>query len=180
MIISNKETALLGLLCEEKMHAYKIEEEIKNRSMREWTEISMSSVYKLSRKLEEKGLIKSEIKISKNNRSQKIYSITPLGKKELKEKIIFLLSEPEHMNFRIDLATSNLDQLTKKEALVCLEKYQNKLKENLKCYIELGDYLRNCECPKHRLALSKRPQYLIKGELQWVKSYIQEIEKEMD
>ncbi|MCL5018507.1 MAG: PadR family transcriptional regulator [Candidatus Pacearchaeota archaeon] len=175
MTISNKETALLGLLSEGAMHAYKIEQEIKNRAMRDWTEISMSSVYKLLRKLEKDKLIKSEMKVSQKNISQKVYSLTSEGKKKLKEKIKLLVSEPERMLFRIDLATSHLDQLTKKEAAECLKKYEKKLNEMLDCYKELEKYLRNCSYQKQVLALARRPQYLIIGELNWVKEYQREI-----
>lgn len=52
--ISNKEMALLGLLSEKPKHAYEIENDIKERDMRYWTEISKSSIYKLLNKLEKK------------------------------------------------------------------------------------------------------------------------------
>ena len=42
--ISNKETALLMLLTERPMHAYQIERVVKDRDMRLWTEMSMSSI----------------------------------------------------------------------------------------------------------------------------------------
>jgi DNA-binding PadR family transcriptional regulator len=171
MTLSNKETALLGLLSEGSMHAYKIEQEIKKRSMRDWTEISMSSVYKLLRKLEKDKLIKSEMKVSNKNISQKVYSLTSDGKRKLKEKIKILVSEPEKTLSRIDLATSHLDQLTKKEAIECLKKYEKKLNEMLTCYKELEKYLEGCSYQKHVRALARRPQYLIVGELNWVKEY---------
>ena len=57
--LSNKETALLMLLSEQPMHAYQIEKIVEQRAMREWTEISMSSIYKLLRKLEARRLISS-------------------------------------------------------------------------------------------------------------------------
>ncbi|MDD5012350.1 MAG: helix-turn-helix transcriptional regulator [Candidatus Nanoarchaeia archaeon] len=171
MTISNKETALLGLLSEGAMHAYKIEQEIKNRAMRDWTEISMSSVYKLLRKLEKEKLIKSEMKVSQKNISQKVYSLTSDGKKKLKEKIKILISEPEKTLSRIDLATSHLDQLTKKEAIECLKKYEKRLNEMLACYKELEKYLQGCSSQKHVRALARRPQYLIIGELNWIKEY---------
>lgn len=171
--LSNKETALLMLLVEKPMHAYKIEQEIENRSMREWTEISTSSIYKLLRKLEEGGLLESEIKLTKNNIAQKIYSLTPVGKKMLKEKIRRLISEPEKMTYRIDLATSHLDQISKEEALVGLVEYLKKLQENLICYRQLENYLIEQKCPPHSIALARRPQHLIKGDIAWVTEYIE-------
>lgn len=180
MDISNKETTLLGLLSEEPMHAYKIAQEIECRSMREWTEISVSSIYKLLRKLEKDGLIQSEIRLSQNNISQKIYSITSGGRDELKNKIARLISEPEKMIYRIDLATSNLGLLSKQEAIEGLQKYQNALEEYVKCYGELEEYLRQQNCPSNRFALARRPQYLFKAEIEWVKGYISELEASLE
>ena len=170
--ISNKEMALLGLLSEGPMHAYGIEKEIENRSMREWTEISMSSVYKLLNKLEEDALIGSEVRISSNNVAQKVYGITDEGKAALREQIRTYISEPEHYLHRIDLATSHLDQLSKEEALECLGKYRDKLTDSIRCYGELEDYLRLVECPIHSMALARRPRYLLDGEIGWVDEYI--------
>lgn len=173
--ISNKEMALLGLLSEGSMHAYGIEKEIENRSMRDWTEISMSSVYKLLNKLSEEGMIDSEVRMAPNNVVQKVYSITDLGRSALKERILFYLSEPEHYLHRIDLATSHLDQLKKNEALECLKRYRAKLEEGIRCYHELEVYLKSVSCPTHSMALSRRPQHLLRGEIDWVDEYIEAI-----
>jgi DNA-binding PadR family transcriptional regulator len=174
--ISNKESALLGLLCEKPMHPYEIESCIKDRSMREWTEISMSSVYKLLRSLEERKLVKSRVQMSKNNVAQKVYSLTPDGKKAIKEKVKELMSNPEHMVYRIDLATSNLRLLSKKDALACFDAYEKNLEAGVKCYAELEKYLRDCGCPSHRMALARRPIYLLKAEIEWIRSYRKELE----
>jgi DNA-binding PadR family transcriptional regulator len=175
--ISNKETALLGLLSEKPMHAYEIETNIKERGMRDWTEISMSSVYKLLKKLEEKSLVTSSVALSKNNVAQKTYTLSKEGKDAVREKIKALLSEPEKTIYRVDLASSNLRLLTKKEALSCLDGYEKKLIEGIKCYKELEKYLLSCSCPGYRMALAKRPQHLLKAELQWVREYRKEVEK---
>lgn len=173
--ISNKEMALLGLLSEGPMHAYGIEKEIENRSMREWTEISMSSVYKLLNKLEVEGLIGSEARLAPNNVAQRVYEITENGRAALRERIKAFLSEPEHYLHRIDLATSHLDQLTREEAIECLRKYRDKLSEGIRCYKELEGYLISVECPNHSMALARRPQYLLEGEVGWVEEYISAI-----
>jgi DNA-binding PadR family transcriptional regulator len=170
--ISNKEMALLGLLSEGPMHAYGIEKEIENRSMREWTEISMSSVYKLLNKLEEDGMIGSEARLAPNNVAQRVYAITESGRAALRERIKAFLSDPEHYLHRIDLATSHLDQLSKEEALECLGKYRDKLADGIRCYGELEGYLRSVECPIHSMALARRPRYLLEGEIGWVDEYV--------
>lgn len=170
--ISPKEIALLDLLSEGPMHPYKIDQEIKNRSMHEWTEISTSSIYKLLKKLEEKGLVKSRLKQSSQNLLQKIYALTPRGKAKLKESLKLFLSQPEKMLFRIDLATSHLNRLTMEETIDCLSAYRENLLSSLKCYRELEEYLLGCHCSWSSLALAKRPQHLLRGELDWLKEYL--------
>ena len=158
------------------MHAYMIEKEIENRSMREWTEISMSSVYKLLNKLESEGLIRSEKKVSGKNVLQKVYRITPGGRGAFRKRIAVLLSEPEKMVYRIDLATSHIDQLPKSVASRCLGEYIGRLGEGIKCYGELERYLTSCDCPKHSLALARRPMRLMEAEMEWAKEYLKDIE----
>jgi DNA-binding PadR family transcriptional regulator len=175
--ISNKEMALLNLLSEGPMHAYGIEKEIEARSMREWTEISMSSVYKLLNKLEQAGLIIAEIHLAQNNVSQKVYSITKEGLIVLKERIKSFLSEPEKYLHRIDLATSHLGLLKKEEAITCIQAYRQRLLEAITCYKELEEYLKGDGCPVFSLALARRPQHLLKGEIAWVDEYLQDIDQ---
>jgi DNA-binding PadR family transcriptional regulator len=173
--ISNKEMALLDLLSEGPLHAYGIEKEIENRSMREWTEISMSSVYKLLNKLSQAGLITAEVRLAQNNISQKVYAITQEGLATLKERIKTFLSEPEKYLHRLDLATSHLGLLGKEEALTCLRAYRQRLLEAIACYRELEEYLKGEACPIFDLALARRPQYILKGEICWVDEYLQDI-----
>ena len=118
--ISNKETALLMLLAEEPMHAYQIEKVVEERDMRFWTEISMSSIYKLLKKLANDALISKKRKIADNGITKNVFSLTPKGRKALEEKINELISEPEHTRWRVDLATSHLAVLPREEIFACL------------------------------------------------------------
>ena len=173
--VSNKETALLGLLNEKSMHGYQLERTLYERSMDYWSEISQSSIYKLLNKLESEKLVKSEIKLTKKNISQKIYKITAEGKKKLKEKIIEILSEPEKLTWRIDLGIANYALLTKKEAEECLKKYEEKLDELIKGYGNLIEYLRSVNCPINKYGLATRPIALFKAEKVWVKEFLKSV-----
>lgn len=170
--LSNKEIALLGLLTEKSIHPYAIEQEIKSRSMREWTDISFSSIYKILTKLEKKGIITSKINLSKNNISQKKYFITKKGKEAYKETISEILGEPEKIIYRIDLAISHLGLLPTSEAIKQLEAYRQKLIEGFNCYKELEKYMSQNNCCWYTTGIATRPQYLIKGEIEWIDDYI--------
>lgn len=172
--LTNAETALLGLLSEQAAYPYQIEQEVECRDMRSWTELSMSTIYKVLRKLEKSGLVTSKKEISKENRLRKQYSITVKGKKLLKSQIENILSIPEHMIWQLDLATYNCNLLDKKAVDAALKKYIMALEEHIKCYQELDKYLRDAGCPTYRSALAIRPIYLKKAEIEWAKSFLKQ------
>ena len=173
--MGNKEIAVLGLLSERPMHGYDLEHVIRMRDMRYWTEISMSSVYKILKKLEEKGLINCEVKLTSNNVAQKVYSLTDIGKVRLNGEIYAVFSEFDHHRWNIDLAVSNLNVLTEEQKTTSLNAYISKLKELLTGYGELQKYLKAENCPVHRMALAIRPQYLYKAEIEWAEEYLNQI-----
>ena len=105
--LSNAEAALLGLLSEQSMYPYQIEQQVKNRDMRYWTELSMSSIYKLLRKLEKDGLVLKKEEVSPENRLRNLYSLTEEGVRKLKATLIALFTEPEHMRWPVDIGIYN-------------------------------------------------------------------------
>jgi DNA-binding PadR family transcriptional regulator len=170
--ISNAEAALLGLLSEQPMYPYQIEQEVECRSMRDWTELSMSSIYKLLAKLEKAGLVLRANEVSPENRLRKQYSISDEGKKALQDKLARLLSEPEHIRWQVDIGTYNCDLLPLKVVKKSLKEYRKGLEKNIKCYEELLKFLQDCDCPGHRFAVATRPIFLLKGEIEWVDAYL--------
>ena len=173
--ITNTETALLGLLSEQPMHPYKIEQEVKFRDMRFWTELSMSSIYKLLRKLEKNGLVDSEKEISLENRLKKIYKISRKGTELLKRKIEKLLSESEHMRWQVDLATYNCHLLPPKKIIELLKKYRDDIQKKIIDYCKLEKFMKELHCNGFRLEVARRPVFLLKGELAWIDSFIEKL-----
>ena len=173
--LSNAETTLLGLLAEEPMHPYQIEKEVEWRDMRFWTELSMSSIYKLLRKLEKEQRVTCERAVTEGNRVRKVYSLTPEGRAALAEKLRLLLSEPEHVRWRVDIGVSNLAVLPLEEAAGCLERYREELGKQASGYRDLEKFLIDNDCPLHRLAVARRPMYLLEAEIRWVDDFLAEI-----
>ncbi len=176
--ISKAQAALLGLLSECPMHPYQIEREVEFRDMRSWTELSMSSIYKLLVKLEERGLVTRKDEISDENRLRKLYYISPEGKSELEKKLLLILNEPEHPKWSIDVATYNLDVLDRREALDALGRYRKELENRIRYWQDVEKCLEELECPDHRFAVARRPVYLLRGEIEWVDSYMESIGRE--
>lgn len=176
-MLSNAETALLGLLSEKDKHAYQVEKDIQERSMREWTDLSMSSVYKLLTKLEKEGAVGSRREISNENRTRKIYSLTEVGLQRLKETLLAIVSEPEIVKSRMDVAISNMAQLSLEEAIQGLTRYRGQLLERIEGYEGLEAYLKGENCPNYRLAFAYRPIHLLRGEVEWVDHYIKDLKR---
>jgi DNA-binding PadR family transcriptional regulator len=170
--ISNAETALLGMLSEQPMYPYQIEQQVKYRDMRFWTDLSMSSIYKLLQKLEEAALITRKNEISPENRLQKIYTISEEGKRALQGKIEALLSEPEHIKWQIDIGTYNLNLISKEKTQIALTKYRSALQKKIQEYEALLKFLQDEECPAYRFGVASRPIFLLKAEIHWVGEFL--------
>jgi DNA-binding PadR family transcriptional regulator len=177
-IISNVETAILGLICEKPMHGYEIEKTIEERNMRYWTEISFPSIYKTLPKLEKKGLITSEIKLSKNNIAQKIYTITPQGQTTLKNALTQILSNVEKTIWRIDLAVANLCFLSKEEVQTSIEKYVQSIDESIAVYQQVESFFKQHNYPPSDYALALRPIMHLKTEKEWATKFKQIISEQ--
>ncbi len=178
--LTNAETALLGLLAEGPKHPYQVEIDVRQRDMRFWTDLSMSSIYKLLRKLEKDNLVSAETEISEENRARKVYSVSKDGLNVLRWKVRKILSVPEHMKWQMDLAISNLAVIKRDKAIVCLEEYKLALEKKIQDYGKLDDYLKSVNCVTHKLALSRRPIRIFEGEIKWVKEYLEELKNEVN
>ncbi|HEY3273860.1 MAG TPA: PadR family transcriptional regulator [Methanocella sp.] len=170
--ISNAEAALLGLLSEGPMYPYQIEQEVKYRDMRFWTELSMSSIYKLLKNLEKEGLVLRANEVSDENRLRKLYSISEEGTKVLQDKLKTLLSDPEHIRWQVDIGAYNCDLLPLKTVQKALKEYRKGLEKSIAGYEDLQKFLKDSNCPSHRLGIATRPVYLLKGEIEWVDAYL--------
>jgi DNA-binding PadR family transcriptional regulator len=169
--ISNKEAALLGLLLEEPMHPYQIEKTIQFRDMRSWTEISMSSIYKTLSGLERRNLVKSDVKISQQNRPQKTFRLTSKGRKAIRDKVRELLAHPETAIWQFDLGTYFMGALDDDEISRALDEYEKGLGELVLGYGELERYMRGEGCPEWRIAVATRTKCLLEAEAEWMQVY---------
>jgi len=172
------ETALLGLLTEETMHPYQIEKIVRERCMREWTELSQSAIYKLLTRMEKAGLVKKDRKVSKENRIRNTYSITRAGRAMLRKKVEAVLSEPEKIRWRLDVAIYNSDALTLKKRIACLQTYRQGLVKRIEFFRVLYDYMDGEKCAPHRKEIALRPIYLLEGELKWADVVLKKWNKE--
>ncbi len=172
--ISNADAALLGLLSEEPKHPWQIDKDVQWRDMRFWTDLSQSTIYRQLRALGKAGLVTAREK-KVDGRLRKVYTLTDAGRAALQERLRELLAEPEHLKWRVDLGTYNIDLLPPQEAIEALARYRVKLEENVKGYHALEQFLIDSDCPAHRLAVARRPIHLYEGEIRWLDEYVADL-----
>ena len=76
---------ILKILALEAHHGWSIAQRLKQISGDE-LQVSDGSLYPALHKLEHRGWIRSQWKSSENNRRAKLYSLTPLGRKQLEKE----------------------------------------------------------------------------------------------
>jgi DNA-binding PadR family transcriptional regulator len=169
-VLTATETIILGLLFENDYYGYEIEEIIKERGMRDWTEIGFSSIYNALSKAEKAGLVISKYDKQYGSPKRKIYSLTATAKTDFLEEVKRMLSNPKRVysEFDIGMAYSNL--LDENEFKSCIEEYQKSLEIRMNNLQK--KYRGNPELQKHAniKALFTRPLHLIAAEIDWITS----------
>lgn len=176
--LTNSEVALLGLLSEKAKHAYQVERDVEHRDMRSWTELSQSTIYRQLTSLHQAGLVEYTQEVV-DGRARKVYSLTNAGLDALRDRLLGLLASPESPTWGIDLATYNANLVPAKDAIAALEQYREKLQAGIACWEATEEYMSSCSCPAHRLAVVRRPRYLLEAEIRWVDDFVAEL-KETD
>jgi len=113
--LNHAEFIVLGLIAENPSHAYNINKRIEERGMRNWTNIGRSSIYRVIKSLEKKGLTDKWIE-EIDNRTINVYKITDLGSKILRDKVYKVISKFKgRRDPNYDVALSMYSVLSKEE-----------------------------------------------------------------
>lgn len=118
--ISEKEVILLGLIAEEPIHAYGLEEKIRFRRMDMWTTIGFSSIYRVLSGLEEKGLIDTRLEHEGQGATRKVHEITPDGERALAEGVLKHLSSMTPSKNPFSVGLSNITRAPYEDVVSCL------------------------------------------------------------
>jgi len=104
--VSEKEVILLGLIAEEPIHAYGLEEKIRQRQMELWTTIGFSSIYRVLAQLEDKGLIETQLEHEGQGATRKVHRINQNGLRALAQGVLdhILPAQPVKNPFSVALA----------------------------------------------------------------------------
>ena len=119
--VSDKELVVLALVSEEPIHAYGLEEKIRARQMTDWTAISFSSIYRVLRGLEAKGLLTSELVHEGQGATRKVHDLTGEGRRVLAGGVLDRLGQTEDVKSPFFLAVYALTAAPKDEVLRAIE-----------------------------------------------------------
>ncbi len=115
--ISEKEVILLGLIAEEPLHAYGLEEKIRFRKMDLWTTIGFSSIYRVLSRLEEKGLIDTHLAHEGQGATRKVHGISADGKRALARGVLDHISSMKPMKNPFSVGLANITRAPYKEVV---------------------------------------------------------------
>lgn len=173
--MTNAELAILSLIAERPRHGYDIERVIDERGMREWTEISFSSIYYLLKKLEKDGMIEGQLQQPEGKGpARKVYSITQPGRQAQIEGALAALSTPQSGSAPFLLGLSNYPAVSQEQALSALNSYAAQLDESLHRMLQRAED--QSPLPPFVEAMFDYSRVLAEAELNWIRNFIQEVE----
>ena len=175
--INHSEFIILGLISEEREgdHAYNINKKIKARGMRSWTNIGRSSVYRVIKNLEEKGLAITWIE-EIDNRSINKFKLTDQGIEVLKAKVFNVINEfvgRDDKDFYV--AFSMLPILTTEQLIKGFSNSINLMNKQKKELEEMLD--ENSRTPLNVRGLFIHPIRIIQTDIEFLEMVLKEIKK---
>ena len=173
--MTNAELAILSLIAECPRHGYEIEQTIKTRGMRDWTEIGFSSIYYLLNKLENAGLIESELQKSLGRGpARKVYKLTDRGKQNHLEGAVMVLGEPQGASVPFLLGLSNFPAIPHELVLKSLRINARRLEKRLEHLSQRVEEQR--PLTPFVAAMFEYSRTMVEAELKWMRNFIQEVE----
>jgi DNA-binding PadR family transcriptional regulator len=173
--MTNAELAVLSLIAEKPRHGYDIEQVIEVRGMRKWTEIGFSSIYYLLKKMEQGGLIESQLHQQEGRGpARKVYTITSRGRRAQLEGTLAALSTPQSGSAPFLLGLSNFPIIPGEQALSALNSYAQRLEDRQRNILQRADEQR--PLPPFVEAMFDYSQFLVEAELDWIRKFIKQVE----
>jgi DNA-binding PadR family transcriptional regulator len=170
--MTNAELAILSLIAEKPHHGYEIEQVIDARGMREWTEVSFSSIYYLLKKLEGQELIQGRTEPSKGKGpGRKVYRITPVGRRAWRRAALAALANPDRTYSPFQLGLANLPLIPAEKAIQALLEYSQRLRDRRKHVRDRLDSAAD-DLPFHAAAMFDLSLTMIEAELSWVQRFV--------
>jgi len=173
--MTNAELAILGLVAERPRHGYEIDRVIKERGMRDWTDVGFSTIYYLLRNLEPDGLIEGRLEEPERGPARRVFHLTSDGRKAFQAAVLEALSVPGHFHSPLQLGLANLPSIPTADALDALRHYHDGLVTRLN---QLQNKRHSQQSfPFFGDAMFEHSIMMIKAELGWLDQFTRELEE---
>jgi len=166
--MTNLEINILGIVAEKPGHAYNIERIIKERGIRERTNIGFSTIYAVLNKMQKKGLVESSFEPQKRLPGRRIYSITPKGRQCFYGEIVKALSQPQHQPALFETGLTYSSILRKEDLREALSLYETEMGRLIQIKVHELTELQDLTDQVKR-ALLTRPLMFLQAERKWVR-----------
>jgi len=170
------ELAILSVVAERPRHGYEIEQVIKERDMREWTEVGFSSIYYLLKKLEKTGLVEGQPEEGGRGPARRVYRVTPAGAEAWRAALLGALSQPQRCYPPLQLGLAGLPALAPAEAAAALEQYRGALAARL-AHVR-GRQQKQAPLPFYVDAMFDHSTALLEAEVAWAERLIARLGQE--
>lgn len=180
MELSNTEFILLQIIYDKEMvSGYEINQLIKARGYREWADMGTTSIYVGLNNLNKRKLVTSYIDVDKQGKGPvpKKYEMTEEGKKVLQQETLEALSSTRERDFKFDLALAAIPHVPKEAVLAALQQRKSFLTEVADGINQKFEDLKKKQLPVNLQALYWHPLILIKNEMEFMDSLIEDLEK---
>ena len=168
--MTNSEITILGILNEQPVHAYQLEQLLKEKKLKNKVELAFSSIYAVLKKLEKRSLVTSKLERIPKHADKKVYTITEEGKTELRDNLRQLLSKPETQKSSFELCLHFSNLIPNSELKEILKMYEAELTRMIQNQIKEITTLKTDNQVKR--ALYNRSLKLWQAEKQWLKELI--------
>lgn len=179
--------AILGLISYRPMTGYNLKEVFDNSISHFW-HAHLSQIYRELSKMEESGLVTSEVHRQEGRPDKKVYRITPLGEDKFQS---WLVSFPQNLAMRYNdeflLRLYFGGRIGREELLFQITKYKKEIESKLQhfesLYSVIEDFSRKAGGPRDRLYWELTLDLgvsLLRANLEWIEGSVEKIKKALD
>jgi DNA-binding PadR family transcriptional regulator len=129
--MTKNDLVVLGLLREQPMYGYQIKQQVEERHMNHWAQVSLASIYNTLNRLEQRGLIAARQEKVGKMPERTVYRLTPKGEKGLARLVEKALTSGKIPEDDFSVGIAFMYGLDKDQAENCLRKKLDLLKGNL-------------------------------------------------
>lgn len=162
---------LLGLLRQQEMHGYRLNDFIEN-NLALCTDIKKPTAYYLLSQMEKDGWLQVEIEQEGQRPPRRVYHLTEEGEKAFQSLLRQALATYQPVNFLGDIALGFLQELPREEAISLLEAQKSMLEQRLQEVENVPTH------PSYLSLLFEHQIRFLRFEREWLEQLISRLKEE--